>query len=118
MEGSDLGGTGTSLDRSDVVRASFDTFWAAYPKKVGKDAAWRAWRKRRPTSEISQQILAALTWQRTQDNWLREGGRFVPNPATWINEGRWQDEPAAIPRLNERSIALGRTGQEFLGLKS
>ena len=63
---------------------------------------------------LSEQILAALEWQRRQDNWLREAGRFVPNPATWLNQGRWQDEPTTTPRFNERTLALGKATQEFL----
>jgi hypothetical protein len=92
----------------------FDRFWAVYPRKVGKDAAWRAWQKRRPSEELTNTILAALAWQKQQDNWIRESGRYVPNPATWINQGRWQDEPQNTPRVNDRTIATARAVQEFL----
>lgn len=65
----------------------FDEWWAAYPKKVGKADAQRAWKKRKPPLE---QALRTLGWQVTSKQW-REG--FVPNPATWINHGRWEDQP-------------------------
>ncbi len=77
-----------------LLRERFDRFWDAYPKKVGKDAAWRAWQKRRPDESLVAAMVTALAWQARQDNWQREQGRFVPNPATWLNAGRWQDEPA------------------------
>ena len=96
------------------LRERFDQFWAVYPKKVGKEAAWKAWQQRRPSVELTQQICAALAWQRKQDGWLKEGGRFIPNPTTWINAGRWQDEPTTVPHLNDRTIALGRAAEEFL----
>src|SRR5262249_28192790 len=94
-------------------REAFDAFWTAYPKKVGKDAAWNAWRKRHPTPDLAT-ILTALEWQQTQDAWLRDGGRYVPNPATWSNQGRWEDEPVATPHLSDKTLNLARAGQAFL----
>ncbi len=70
----------------------FDAFWTAYPKKVGKDAARKAYLSRKPTQELHQRMLAAIAAQKQGDQWTREGGRFIPNPATWLNQGRWEDE--------------------------
>jgi hypothetical protein len=98
----------------DGLRECFDAFWAAYPKKAGKDAAWKAWQKRRPSRELTATICAALAWQRQQDQWLRDGGRYVPHPATWINAGRWQDEPSTTPRVNDRTLATAIGVTEFL----
>ncbi len=78
------------------LRERFNDFWKHYPRKVGKDAAWRSWQKRRPSLELTVAILAALGWQRGQADWTKEQGRFVPNPATWLNQGRWQDEPTEV----------------------
>jgi hypothetical protein len=85
---------------ADGLRERFASFWTAYPKKVGKDAAWRMWQKRRPSQELFTEIMTALESQR--DFLLRDGGRFVPNPATWLNQGRWQDEPPAPIAAPER----------------
>lgn len=110
--------TGTQLQAQSEngagLRERFDAFWKVYPRKVGRDAAWRAWQKRRPGADLTGQICAALAWQRQQDNWLRDGGRFIPNPSTWIHQGRWQDEPSTTPRLSDRTLAIGRAGEEFL----
>lgn len=76
------------------LRERFDAFWEAYPRKVGKDAAWRSWQKRRPDEGLATAMLAALEWQRESENWRKEQGQFIPHPATWLNQGRWQDEPA------------------------
>lgn len=108
-------GNGKRLEANgNGLRERFNAFWQVYPRKVGKDAAWRAWQKRRPTEETSASVIAALAWQVQQDNWLREGGRFVPNPATWINQGRWQDEPQTTPRISDNTLAMARATQEFL----
>jgi hypothetical protein len=96
------------------LRERFTRFWKIYPRKVGKDAAWRSWQKRRPNEETTLTMLAALAWQVKQDNWLREGGRYVPNPSTWLNQGRWMDEPLNVPHINDTTLSIGRAAQEFL----
>lgn len=79
--------------RGDV----FDSFWSLYPKKVGKQAALNAWRKIKPDSALSQKILDAVERQRTWEQWVKNNGQYIPNPATWLNQGRWDDECASDP---------------------
>ena len=67
----------------------FDRFWQAYPKKVGKQAARKAFHRVKTPVES---LLRAISEQKRSDQWSRDGGRFVPNPATWLNQGRWEDE--------------------------
>lgn len=77
------------------LRASdslFDLFWQAYPKRVGKDAARKAFDKRKPNEELVQTMVKAIEQQQKTDTWIKG---FVPNPATWLNDGRWQDEVEA-----------------------
>lgn len=70
----------------------FAEFWKAYPKKVAPDAAQRAWNRKVKTPETIKAILEAVKTQAQSDAWKKEGGQFVPNPATWLNAGRWKDE--------------------------
>lgn len=73
-------------------------FWPAYPKKKAKDDALKAFLKRKPDRALLDLMLAAITWQRQTEDWVKEGGKFVPYPATWLNDGRWTDEkPTAMP---------------------
>ena len=76
----------------------FETLWAEYPRKVGKDAAARAFAKRRPDESLLSAMVAAVRTQRQSEQWTRDGGQFIPHLATWLNAGRWQDEepPAAV----------------------
>jgi len=67
----------------------FERFWQAYPRRVGKQAALKAWDKTKPNIE---EVLIALEWQKETDQWYKNGGQFIPNPATWINQHRWKDE--------------------------
>ena len=83
----------------------FDRFWDAYPKKSGKIAAKKAWIKNKPPID---DVLVALLWQSKSDQWLTDDGRYIPNPLTYINQGRWHDEPQAIvnrPRSHHDSIS-------------
>lgn len=84
-------GTRNTANGRDV----FVEFWKAYPRKVGKEAAWRVWQRLNPSAELLAVMLAALAWQRQQPQWVRDGGQYVPHPSTWLNQGRWQDEPPA-----------------------
>ena len=72
--------------------AGFVLFWTIYPKKVGKEAAYKAWKKLKPNTDA---VLKALGWQVDSEQWLKDAGQFVPNPATYLNQGRWKDEPQA-----------------------
>lgn len=74
----------------------FDIFWKAYPKKKAKDDALKAFRKRKPDQELLAAILKAIDSQVMSDEWIKDGGKFIPYPATWLNDGRWQDEDVVL----------------------
>ena len=81
------------------VPGAFDTFWEAYPRKTAKQDALRAFRKISPSQEMLKTLLSALEAQKKQDSWIKDGGAFIPHPATWLNGRRWEDQlptPAAI----------------------
>lgn len=67
----------------------FDIFWEKYPKKIGKGAAQKAWDKLKPDLVV---VLAALDSQMESKQWKSDGGQFIPHPATWLNQKRWEDE--------------------------
>lgn len=71
------------------ARDAFDAFWAAYPKKVGKEAARKSFANVRVPVD---QLISAVERQKCSKQWTNDGGRYIPNPATWLNQGRWEDE--------------------------
>jgi hypothetical protein len=81
------------FERGVGKTSNFDAFWSAYPKKVGKGAAEKAWIKVGAAS-LNGQILQAVENQKRCDQWQKDGGQFIPNPATWLNQRRWEDEIA------------------------
>ncbi len=72
--------------------ADFDRFWAAYPRKVGKEAARKAFAKADVPIDT---LLTAIAAQRASPQWRRDDGQYIPHPATWLNQGRWEDEITA-----------------------
>lgn len=82
--------------KTETISSSsdFDEFWSAYPKerRVGKLAAKKAWSKQngnRPPTEI---ILQKIEQLKQSHQWQSDNGKYIPNPATWINRGGWDDE--------------------------
>lgn len=77
----------------------FIEFWNLYPKKEGKGDAWKEWLKIHV--EDKNVILDSVKDHiENHDNWKpdpktgdpRDGGRFIPNPATFLNQRRFEDE--------------------------
>ena len=68
---------------------TFELFWAAYPKKVGKKAALNAFRRVKIPLNV---VLQAIEAQKHSVQWMKDNGKYIPNPATWLNQGRWEDE--------------------------
>jgi hypothetical protein len=87
-----------------ILDDDFARFWHAYPKRKAKKEACKAWGQLKPTTELVEQMLQALDWQRHQPEWMKSGGQFVPLPATWLRGERWTDEKPA-PTLKGTDIA-------------
>jgi len=82
-----------------VCPADFAQFWEVYPRKVKKADAVKAWTKIAPDPPLFARIIAAVTAQKSWDEWTRDDGRYIPHPATWLNAQQWDDEP---PQVAER----------------
>ena len=80
------------LNDIDIGEDGFDEFWNAYPKKVGKAAALRAWKKIAPSKEIISRMISTIDAFKHSEQWTKESGRYIPNPTTWLAQGRWDDE--------------------------
>ena len=93
---------------SDAGGGDFDHFWAAYPKRVGKDAARKAWRTKKPAlGEVLAGLTGQLDWL-ARDNW-----KYCPNPATWLNQGRWQDTPPHVNLFVSERTAKNLAAREL-----
>jgi hypothetical protein len=90
----DLDAQGGREGKGRIDNASgFALFWSAYPKKRAKPAALKAFNAAKVSSELLSTILKDIESRKTgDDDWRKEGGKFVPYPATYLNAKRWEDE--------------------------
>jgi hypothetical protein len=100
--------TKTSLDES-----RFNEFWQTYPKKAGKKAALAAWKKAKVSADLHAKILSAVALQKTSAQWQKDNGQFIPNPATWLNQGRWDDEIQNGGKTGKTVIEQQYTQREY-----
>lgn len=77
---------------NELQEKQFDKFWQAYPKKVSKKQAQKSWKKINPSLELFEKILKALEMVKQTEQWKKDNGKFIPYPATWLNQERWTDE--------------------------
>lgn len=67
----------------------FDEFWSAYPKRVGKGQAVKAWRGALRKADPDSIISAAVSFAAAQ---VGKDPQFIPHPSSWLNGERWADE--------------------------
>lgn len=80
------------MQLSETDAREFESWWKAYPRKVAKGDARKAWMQTRTIRPQLPQLLAAVDAARRCDQWRRDGGQYVPYPATWLRGERWADE--------------------------
>jgi len=81
---------------ADVIEPysqEFETFWKIYPRHIGKRAAWMKWNSLLKSRTVSAREIIAGASRFASDPNLPIDGAFIPHPATWLNAGRWEDEP-------------------------
>lgn len=98
--------------------SGFDLFWMSYPKKKSKGQAEKAWSKINPKNGLVEKMLAKIESLRLSKDWIKDGGQFIPYPATWLNAKGWEDEAGAETSITEtQKERLHRLMLEDKGLK-
>jgi hypothetical protein len=83
--------------RNDMawIPERFSVFWSKYPRKVAKADALKAFTKiikvQSDVEVFMATLMASLEWWKRQQSWIKDGGKFIPHPATWLNRGNWED---------------------------
>jgi len=72
--------------------SDFDTFWAAYPRKIAKAEARKAWAQTEQIRPPLEKLLAAILSASKSEQWTKQGGSFIPHASTWLRGERWEDE--------------------------
>ena len=73
--------------------ADFGRFWESYPKKRSKGDAFKAWRVTKEKRPPIANLLKALAVIKASDDWRKDGGQYIPYPATWLRAWGWEDVP-------------------------
>ncbi len=83
--------------RSKRQEQLFDEFWEQYPKRRSKGRAEKTWQKICPDDVLFAEIMHGLALAKASNDWGKNGGQFIPYPATWLHAKGWEDEylPAA-----------------------
>lgn len=75
----------TVKEPSKESNARFEQFWESYPRKLAKARAEIAWRNL--TKKDQEAALAGVkTWPFSDEK------KYIPYPATWLNQKRWEDD--------------------------
>ena len=79
---------------ADKPRDDFDVFWKAYPRKTAKEDARKAYavlmkKKDAPTID---RLIESIEAHKRSEAWKKDDGQFIPHPATYIRQGRYDDE--------------------------
>ena len=90
-----------------VVVDLFDDFYAAWPRKVAKPAARKAWDKAIQRAHPTVIVAAAIAYR---DNPNIREKQFIPYPASWLNADGWNDELDG-PRNERRAGQLTPTAR-------
>jgi hypothetical protein len=98
---------------NDIVQA-FNDFWNIYPRKQGKGKAKEAFIKASKLADV-ELILQGAERYATDRN--LPDPKFIPLPATWLNQERWDDGPLPLNREltnSERNILSLRASMALL----
>ena len=106
------GGMGEGAE-PDAQERRFEQFWAIYPKKQGKGDALKVWKRLKPDKALFEQIMTSVKAHASHNpQWKRDGGQYIPNPATWLRQTRWLDE---IPAQEGGAANAGRKTERIGG---
>lgn len=90
----------------DFPKGAFTLWYANYPHKVGRDAAARSFAaiqtaRRATFAELERGLRFYISSKPPDRSWC--------NPATWLNQGRWKDQPAFVETANGTATQTGRS---------
>ncbi|MCX2693684.1 Pyocin large subunit-like protein [Pseudomonas sp. DCB_CB] len=101
--------TSSSGDDADL----FARFWKLFPRKVGKANAEKAWAKLKVDADLFDRMATSLAAWSVSADWTKDGGQFIPHPATWLNGKRWDDELPPAGNVHQFPPRRQANGPDF-----
>ena len=84
-------------------KSEFNKFWQLYPRKQSKASALKSWNKVKPLEY--DKTFESLPVFIKSEQWTKSNGEFIPYPATWLNQQRWNDE---VSKSSKPCISEGK----------
>ena len=84
--------TYTYIHTKHIGQKHFDRFWEIYPKKRKKRDSRLIWERKKLDNKADEIITDVQLRPKMDDRWKKEGGKFIPDPTTYLNQERWEDE--------------------------
>lgn len=95
-----------ALEAIAAKTSGFADWWAVYPHKTGRKPCEAKW-KAAGLDAIADTLIADTLKRATKDSgWL---GGYVPNPLTYLNQERWNDDLRAAPVARPAASAPSKT---------
>lgn len=77
-----------------TVTSDCHRIYALFPRHIGKEAALKAIAKAINKAGVEKLVIAVNRYKFCTDRWKKEDRQYIPHPATWFNEGRYDDDQA------------------------
>lgn len=104
-----LGNNNLGKEPEVICSGDFDNFWSKYPRKIGKGNARKAFLS--ASRKVSTEVIF-LAVDAYAASVIGKEAKFIPHPATWLNQERWDDE---IQNENSRPTTTDYLNSLFNG---
>lgn len=95
--------------------SAFTAFWEAYPKKIGREKAWNAWKQLNLSAQSARDILLSLEVWKGCDQWTESGGRYIPQAENFLLDRYWETTPPPKDAPAPKGSAGGNPFLEMAG---
>jgi hypothetical protein len=86
--------------RNKLPKDRFEEFLRVYPKRANQPQKVRkAWLSYASQPYNAEDVIADVTFRKTTDDWIKEGGKYVPAPDKYLKHLLWTKPAALIARL-------------------
>jgi hypothetical protein len=105
--------TKPKAELTEEQQRRFECWYSAYPRKVDKAKAVKAWMAIDPSDDLTDRMVAKVEEWAASESW--QDVNFVPYPATWLNAERWTDGPPPPPKSKPGALTIhngGRYGEK------
>jgi hypothetical protein len=100
--------------KAAVEDPCFALFWGVYPRRTGKGAARKAFATATAAGADPDLIIQAAVSYRDRCDALQKEPQFIPHPATWLNQERWEDDEEQAPRVRSKVDDALRSGMDLV----